>query len=94
MITEAHLVQCNVLQNQSSVVFELINKGIIPDDSLYGEWFEVREWWLITPYLARLLREQCEIVIEECGCYWWGRQTSGQAIYQDEVMSMITRTFE
>ncbi|MCD7970447.1 MAG: hypothetical protein LUF87_08850 [Alistipes sp.] len=94
MKTEYELVQNNILHNQSSVVAELIKSGAIPDESLYQEWFEVMEWWLVTPYLARLLKEECEVIVENCGCYWWGRQSTGQAIYMDEVISMIVRSFE
>ncbi|MCD8173112.1 MAG: hypothetical protein LUD76_06585 [Alistipes sp.] len=94
MITEQELVQNNVLHNQSTVVAELIKSGVIPDETLYGQWYEVMEWWLVTPYLAKLLKEECEVIIENCGCYWWGRQSTGQAIKMDEVISMIVRSFE
>ena len=44
------------------------------------------EWWLIDSWLAERLKEQGEVIIEEYGCYWWGRQSSGQAIYMDGVI--------
>ena len=94
MRTEQELVHTHVLYNQSTVVGELIKSGTIPDEFLYGEWYEVMEWWLITPYLARLLLDKCEVVIEECGNHWWGRQSSGQAIYLDEVMTEICGSFD
>lgn len=94
MITESQLVERHVLHNQSIVVTELMKSGAIPDESLYGEWWEVMEWWLVTPYLARLLRDECEVIIEDCGCYWWGRQSSGQAIYMDAVMTEIVRSLD
>lgn len=94
MITESQLVERHVLHNQSTVVSELLKAGTIPDESLYGEWWEVMEWWLVTPYLARLLRDECEVIIEDCGCFWWGRQSSGQAIYMDAVMTEIVRSFD
>ena len=50
---------------------------------------EVLEWRLVTPWLAERLREQGEIIIDKLGCRWWGRLTSGQAIYMDGVIQEI-----
>ena len=50
---------------------------------------EVFEWWLVSPYLARELKEQGEVIIDALGCHWWGRTTSGQAIYMDGVIQKI-----
>ena len=47
------------------------------------------EWWLITPYLAKQLIEHGEVIVPEYGCLWWGRQTSGQAIYMDYAIQQI-----
>ena len=47
------------------------------------------EWWLIDSWLAERLKAQGEVIIEEYGCYWWGRQSSGQAIYMDGVIQEI-----
>lgn len=92
MMDENRLVELHVLYNQNMVVEELIKMGAIPDDSLYGEWYEVQEWWLVTTWLAERLRDEGEIVIEDCGCRWWGRQCSGQAIYMDGVIREICET--
>lgn len=53
---------------------------------------EVLEWWLVTPYLARKLKGQGEIILEAYDCHWWGRLTSGQAIYFDSVIQSICHT--
>ena len=50
---------------------------------------EIFEWWLVSPYLARELKEQGEVIIDALGCHWWGRTTSGQAIYMDGVIQKI-----
>lgn len=94
MITESQLVERHILHNQNTVVEELMKWGAIPDESLHGEWWEVMEWWLVTPYLARLLRDENEVIIEDCGCFWWGRQSSGQAIYMDAVMTDIVHSLD
>ncbi len=84
------VVQNCVLKNQSTVIEELIQAGKIDEEYIYpfnGD--EVLEWWLVTPWLAERLKAQGEVIIEEYGCYWWGRQSSGQAIYMDGVIQEI-----
>ena len=86
------MVDIHVLWGQSSVIEELIQAGKIDEEYLYpfnGE--EVLEWWLVTSWLADRLREQGEIIIDELGCHWWGRMSSGQSIYMDYVMQEICR---
>lgn len=53
------------------------------------EYDEVFEWWLVTPYMAELLKENGEVIFADYDCYWWGRQTSGQALYMDGVIQTI-----
>lgn len=84
------LADLHVLWGQSSVIDELIQAGRIDEEFIYpfnGE--EVLEWWLVTPWLADRLREQGETVIDELGSHWWGRTSSGQAIYMDHVIEQI-----
>lgn len=79
----------HVLSNQSTVVEELIYCEKLSCESLYDENCEVSEWWLVTSYLACKLKQQGEIIIDDYGCYWWGRTTSGQTIAMDGVMQTI-----
>ncbi|MBS6831862.1 MAG: hypothetical protein KH216_03380 [Clostridiales bacterium] len=84
------LTDMNVLWGQSTVIEELIRAGKIDEEYLYpfnGD--EVLEWWLVTPWLAERLKELGEIIIDELGCRWWGRLTSGQAIHMDSVIREI-----
>ena len=82
----------NVKPKNNEVVEELIRAGKIDEEYTYpfvdtnGEVFE---WWLVSPYLARELKQQGEVIIDALGCYWWGRQSSGQAIYMDGVIQEI-----
>ena len=39
------------------------------------------------------VRRENEFVLEDLGCFWWGRQCSGQAIYMDSVISDIVKGF-
>ena len=83
------VVQNCVLKNQSTVIEEMIRANLISEEYLYPFVDDVMEWWLVTPWLAERLKEQGEIIIDELGCRWWGRLTSGQAIYMDGVIQEI-----
>ena len=83
------IVENCVLTNQSTVVEEMIQANLISLEYLDLFTDEVLEWWLIDSWLAERLRQEGEVVIEEYGCYWWGRSTSGQAIYLDSVIQKI-----
>lgn len=86
-ITDLH-----VLWGQNEVVEELIQAGKIDEEYAYpflvsdGEIFE---WWLVTRWLAERLKEHGEVVIDAFDCHWWGRQSSGQAVYMDDVIQKI-----
>ena len=83
------IVENCVLKNQSTVVEEMIQANLISLEYLDLFADEVLEWWLIDSWLAERLRQEGEVVIEEYGCYWWGRSTSGQAICLDSVIQKI-----
>ena len=83
------IVQNCVLKNQSTVIEEMIRANLISEEYLYPFADDVMEWWLIDSWLAERLKAQGEVIIEEYGCYWWGRQSSGQAIYMDGVIQEI-----
>lgn len=86
-ITDLH-----VFYGQNEVVEELIRAGKIDEEYTYPFLdmdSEIFEWWLVSSYLARKLQEQGEVVIDALGCHWWGRTTSGQAIYLDNVIQEI-----
>ena len=80
-----------ILDNQNLVVEELMKH----DESLLGslqnfdDSSEVLERWLVTPYMAELLKEKGEVILSDYDCYWWGRTTSGQALYMDGVIQEI-----
>ena len=83
------IVQNCVLKNQSTVIEEMIRANLISEEYFYPFADDVMEWWLIDSWLAERLKEQGEVIIEEYGCFWWGRQSSGQAIYMDGVTQEI-----
>ena len=63
------------------------------DDCIYEAIFsdEILEWWLVTAPFARLLQAEGEYILEKLDCYWWGRTTSGMAIYMDSVITDIVK---
>ena len=82
-----------ILDNQNLVIEELMRH----DESLWEELqnldenSEIMEWWLVTPYMAELLKEKGEVILSDYDCYWWGRTTSGQALYMDGVIQEIAK---
>ena len=85
-----------ILDNQSLVVEELMKHDESLLDSLQNldDSSEVLEWWLVTPYMAELLKEKGEVILSDYDCCWWGRQTSGQALYMDGVIQEIAEQME
>jgi hypothetical protein len=55
---------------------------------------EIFEWWIVSDFLYRKLKEQNEPVLEWGNNYYWGRGTSGQAIMLDGVISTICKEME
>ena len=80
-----------ILDNQNLVIEELMRHDESLLDSLqsFNDSSEVLEWWLVTPYMAELLKEKGEVILSDYDCCWWGRQTSGQALYMDGVIQEI-----
>ena len=80
-----------ILDNQNLVIEELMRR----DESLWEELqnldenSEIMEWWLVTPYMAELLKEKGEVILSDYDCCWWGRTKSGQALYMDGVIQEI-----
>ena len=95
-MTAQQIVDREILYEQSYVLNELIRVN----DSLWdkieniNEMDEVFEWWLVTPYMAELLKENGEVIFEDYDCYWWGRTTTGQALCMDWVIQEISRQTE
>ena len=90
--TAKRIADLHVFYGQNEVIGELIRAGKIDEEYTYpfvDTEEEIFEWWLVSPYLARELKEQGEVIIDALGCHWWGRTTSGQAVYMDGVIQKI-----
>ena len=95
-MTAQQIVKDLILDNQNLVIEELMKHDDSIWDSLqnFDENSEVLEWWLVTPYMAELLKENGEVIFADYDCYWWGRTTSGQALCMDWVIQEIARQTE
>ena len=58
-------------------------------NDLESEPAEIYEWWIVTGWLAGKLEQQGQCVLEYGNLHFWGRQTTGQAILLDGVISRI-----
>ncbi len=50
---------------------------------------DIYEWWLVSEWLERKLKDQGEPILDNAYGSWWGRTSSGQAIYMDGVINKI-----
>jgi hypothetical protein len=75
-------------------VYEAIRDEIAELENLESEPQEVFEWWAVSEYLYRKLKESGEVVCDCGSCYVWGRTTTGQAILLDGVISEICGEME
>ena len=64
-----------ILCGQNLVMEELMRHDESLLDSLqnFDDSSEVLEWWLVTPYMADMLKEKGEVILSDYDCYWWGR---------------------
>lgn len=71
-MTAQQIVDRLILDNQNLVIEELMKH----DDTLWDELenmdedTEVLEWWLVTPYLADMLKDNGEVILTAYDCYW------------------------
>lgn len=54
---------------------------------------EIFEFWSVSDWLYDKLREKGEIVFECLDFYVWGRRTTGQALYLDDVIQEIAEEY-
>ena len=95
-MTAQQIVDREILYEQGYVINELlrVNESLWDTIANTEKYDEVFEWWLVTPYLAELLKGNGEIILADYDCYWWGRTTAGQALYMDYVIQKIAEQTE
>ena len=95
-MTAQQIADREILYEQGYVINELlrVNESLWDTIANTEEYDEVFEWWLVTPYIAELLKGNGEVILADYDCYWWGRTTAGQALYMDYVIQKIAQQTE
>ena len=95
-MTAQQIADREILYEQGYVINELlrVNESLWDRISNTEEYDEVFEWWLVTPYIAELLKGNGEVILADYDCYWWGRTTAGQALWMDYVIQKIAQQTE
>ena len=95
-MTAQQIADREILYEQGHVINELlrVNESLWNTIANTEEYDEVLEWWLVTPYIAELLKGNGEIILADYDCYWWGRTTAGQALWMDYVIQKIAEQTE
>ena len=95
-MTAQQIADREILYEQSYVINELlrVNESLWDTIANTEEYDEVFEWWLVTPYIAELLKGNGEVILADYDCYWWGRTTAGQALWMDYVIQKIAEQTE
>jgi hypothetical protein len=50
---------------------------------------EIYEWWVVSGWMEIMLRKHSEPLLNNEFGVWWGRCSTGQAVFLDEVISNI-----
>ena len=87
------LVDNHVMWEQNAIVEKLLTTEPELHDEIKNPNDDVMEWWLGTPFLAKLLWEEHETILQTHDCHWWGRTCSGQALHMDRVIGRICQRF-
>lgn len=68
--------------------------ALVIDSDCELDYAEPMEYWIVTPWLGCKLQEHNEMTMGRYGGWVWGRQTTGQAISLDYVISDIAQSME
>jgi hypothetical protein len=70
---------------------ELVNEGKeeFEEATEESEPADIMEWWAVSEFLYRKLKENGYCVVDAGSCFIWGRCTSGQAILLDHSITQI-----
>jgi hypothetical protein len=79
---------------ESEAIYDAIRDEIAELEILESEPREVYEWWAVSGWLFDKLKDKGQVVVDAGSCYVWGRQTSGQAILLDGVITRICSDLE
>lgn len=86
------LEEVEELAEEQEEKIEELKEKITELEEEQDEQKEVFEWWEVSSWFIRKLKDKGEVVIPHMNL--WGRQTTGQAILLDNVISEIANDME
>ena len=81
-------------KNNLQKIIDRLNEDRANLEDLEEEQQEVYEWWIISEWFYRKLKNHGECVLAWGNNYYWGRCCTGQAILLDNVISKIAEEME
>jgi hypothetical protein len=91
LVCQTSLIDILFHENELSLFREDDIKNYFDVEDDESDFPEILEWWAVTEWLAERLIEEGEPVLKNEFGTWWGRTTSGQAIYMDSVIQKIAQ---
>lgn len=88
------LMELSTLDSTTPLQVEEIEADIEELKNLDTQAQDVFEWWAISDYFMRQLRERGYVVYTDSYYNYWGRTTTGQAILLDGIVSRICSDME
>ncbi|WP_221897396.1 hypothetical protein [Bathymodiolus japonicus methanotrophic gill symbiont] len=86
------IVKNDVASCLTTMVTQMVEGGAFYKyDEETEQWEEPLEFWDVSDWLKKKLRDKGENVVEEFGLNIWCRMTSGQAICMDYVIQDIAK---
>jgi len=81
----------NVYSRCGEAVTRLEQAGLLGRPELPDSETEVREWWLVSPQLARILHDAGEPVLRFCELWMWGRTQGSGPLEEDPELLKASR---
>jgi hypothetical protein len=92
------LVRTHVLGCQSLLVDRLLTNGVFAYADVtkqtqcpISDGDEIYEWYFVSDFLFKQLKEHNEYILHNDYGRWWGRRTTGMALEDDYVMQTIAK---
>jgi len=91
---DKQIVALAVCPSCGTEVTEIDSDTGVCEECFESEPAEIFEWWLVSEYLYKELKNRKQPVMTDGQCFWWGRCTTGQGILLDAVITDICADME